>query len=97
VAPSPGHPDLQARLAGEMDALRRCREWLERLERGGPVVVNLWPETDPETEYVVLDRPRMSRVLTRVLADLDGLAGLPPIHPARFPGRLSLLSSAARD
>src|SRR3954465_12134101 len=40
AAPPQGHPDLQARLAGEMDALRRCREWLERLERGEPVVVN---------------------------------------------------------
>src|SRR5437763_5865436 len=45
AAPSQGHRDLQARLAGEMDALRRCREWLERLERGEPVVVNLRPET----------------------------------------------------
>src|SRR3954463_6476275 len=33
AAPTLGHPDLQARLAGEMDALRRCREWLERLDR----------------------------------------------------------------
>ena len=45
------------RLAGEMDALRRCREWLERLERRETVVVNLRPETDPETEYVAFDRP----------------------------------------
>src|SRR5947207_5060975 len=41
AAPTQGHPDLQALLAGEMDALRRCREWLERLERGEQVVVNL--------------------------------------------------------
>src|SRR5438874_9598004 len=72
-------PDLQARLAGEMDALRRCREWLERLERGEQVVVNLRPETDPETEYVSFDRPRVLRVLARIIADLDGLAGFPPI------------------
>src|SRR3954453_21536804 len=31
---SPLHPDLQARLVGELEALRRCREWLERLDRG---------------------------------------------------------------
>jgi hypothetical protein len=79
VAPSQGHPDLQARLAGEMDALRRCREWLERLDRGEQVVVNLRPESDPETEYVAFDRPRVLRVLARVIADLDGLAGFPPI------------------
>src|SRR3954454_11728530 len=46
TARSPHHPDLQARLAGELEALRRCREWLERLDRGEPVVVNLRPETD---------------------------------------------------
>ena len=62
-----------------MDALRRCREWLERLERGEPVVVNLRPETDRETEYVSFDRPRVLRVLARIIADLDGLAGFPPV------------------
>ena len=79
AAPSKGHPNLRARLAGELDALRRCREWLERLERGEQVVVNLRPETDPETEYVAFDRPRVLRVLARIIADLDGLAGFPPI------------------
>ena len=73
------HADLQARLAGELEALRRCREWLERLDRGEPVVVNLRPETDPETEYVSFDRPRVLRVLARIIADLDELAGYPPI------------------
>jgi len=62
-----------------MDALRRCREWLGRLDRGEHVVVNLRPESDPETEYVAFDRPRVLRVLARVIADLDGLAGFPPI------------------
>ncbi len=79
AVPSPGHSDLQACLAGEMDALRRCRAWLERLDRGEHVVVNLRPESDPETEYVAFDRPRVLRVLARVIADLDGLAGFPPI------------------
>jgi hypothetical protein len=62
-----------------MDALRRCREWLERLERGEQLVVNLRPEPDPETEYVSFDRPRVLRVLARIIADLDGLACFPPI------------------
>jgi hypothetical protein len=61
-----------------MDALRRCRDWLERLERGEEVVVNLRPEADSETEYVAFDRPRVLRVLARIIADLDGLAGFPP-------------------
>src|SRR4029079_1444691 len=76
--PSKGHAGLRARLADEMDALRQCREWLERLERGDQVVVNLRPETDPETEYVAFDRPRVLRVLARIIADLDELAGYPP-------------------
>src|SRR4051794_10477571 len=79
----PNQPDVPARLAGELEALRRCREWLERLDRGEPVVVNLRPETDPETEYVAFDRPRVLRVLARIIADLDELAGYPPITEAR--------------
>src|SRR3954464_1686269 len=75
----PSPPDAPARLADELEALRRCREWLERLEGGEPVVVNLRPETDPETEFVAFDRPRVLRVLARIIADLDELAGYPPI------------------
>jgi hypothetical protein len=74
--PSPA--DVTARLADELEALRRCHEWLECLDRGEPVVVNLRPETDPETEYVAFDRPRVLRVLARIIADLDELAGYPP-------------------
>jgi transposase len=59
----PSQPDVPARLADELEALRRCHEWLERLDRGERVVVNLRPETDPETEYVAFDRPRVLRVL----------------------------------
>ena len=46
-------------------------------------MVNLRPETDPETEYVAFDRPRVLRVLARIIADLDELAGYPPIAPRR--------------
>ena len=65
ATPSRGHRDLRARRADELDALRRCRAGLERLERGDQVVVNLRPESDPETEYVSFDRPRVLRVLAR--------------------------------
>ena len=71
--PSP----LQARLADEVEVLRRCRDWLERLKRGEEVVVNLRPETDAETEYVWFDRPRMRRVLARIIADLEELTAYP--------------------
>ena len=82
MAPIQVHADLQTRLAGELDALRRCREWLERLDRGEMVVVNLRLETDSETEYVSFDCPRVLRVLARIIADLDELAGFPPFADA---------------
>ena len=75
AAPSQGLPDLLTR----WQSSSRCREWLERLDCGELVVVNLRPETDPETEYVAFDRPRVLRVLSHIIADLDELAGYPPI------------------
>jgi hypothetical protein len=83
----PSPPEVPARLTGELEALRRCREWLERLDRGETVVVNLRPETDPETEYVAFDRPRVLRVLARIIADLDELAGYPPIGAESQEGK----------
>jgi hypothetical protein len=78
AAPSEDQADFQARLAAEMTALRQRREWLELLQRGERVIVNLHPESDPETEYVAFDGPRILRVLGRIIADLDALTGLPP-------------------
>jgi hypothetical protein len=40
--------------------------------------MNLRPETDPETEYVASDRPRVLRALARIIADLDELSRYPP-------------------
>jgi hypothetical protein len=45
-------------------------------------VVSLRPETDPETDYIAFNRPRVLRVLARIIADLDELAGYPPITEA---------------
>jgi hypothetical protein len=78
TAPFEGPADFQSRLAAETTALRQCREWLRLMQRGEPVVVNFRPESDPETEYVAFDRPRVLRVLGRIIADLDELGGLPP-------------------
>jgi hypothetical protein len=41
------------------------------------VIVNLRPDTDPETVFVRFDRPQVLRVLARIAADLDELAGRP--------------------
>jgi hypothetical protein len=57
--------------------LRRCADWLQRLERGKNVVVNLRPDADVETEFVAFDRPRVVRVLERIAADLDNLSLVP--------------------
>jgi hypothetical protein len=52
-------------------------DWLQRLERGETVVVNLRPDTELETEFVRFDRLRVVRVLERIAADLDHLSRLP--------------------
>ena len=68
---------IRACLAREVKVLRRCIDWLQRLERGETVVVNLRPDTELETEFVSFDWPRVMRVLERIAADLDGLSRLP--------------------
>src|SRR4051794_1224466 len=67
-----------AAVASSTTALRQCRDWLRRLQRGERVIVNLRPESGPETEYVAFDGPRILRALGRIIADLAALAGLPP-------------------
>ena len=49
-------PEMCGRLVEEAKILRRCIDWLRRMERGESVVVNLRLDTDTETEYVPLDR-----------------------------------------
>src|SRR5512132_1013638 len=58
----------------EVGLLRQCVRWLHQLERGEDVIVNMRPNTDRETEYVRFDRPRVMRILERIVADLDQLA-----------------------
>lgn len=63
-----------ARLTDEVTALRECIDWLERLERGEPVVVNLLPDLHDQRDFVAFDRPRVLRVLRRIAGDLDELS-----------------------
>jgi hypothetical protein len=53
-----------SRLSREVEALRRCVDWLQRLERGENVIVNLRLDTNVETESVSFDRPRGPRAGT---------------------------------
>ena len=68
---------IQTRLAAEVEVLRWCLAWLERLEHEDHVVVNLRPESEEETEFVPFDRHRVLRVCARMAADLDELARRP--------------------
>jgi transcriptional regulator with XRE-family HTH domain len=74
AAPSSTQARMQARVAEEVEVLRWCLDWLERLEQGAPVIVNLRPGTEDATEYVRFDQARVRRVLARIAADLDTLA-----------------------
>ena len=78
-SPTPtSRPALPARGTPSAGAASGWNAWTA----GETVVVNLRPETDPETEYVSFDRPRVLRVLARISADLDELAGVPPLADA---------------
>lgn len=60
-------------LVAEVEVLRWCIGWLEKLQRGERVVVNLRPDSDPQTEFVQFDHAQVLRVLSRVTNDLDHL------------------------
>ena len=75
--PPARQPSIQTRLAAEVEVLRWCLEWLERLEYEDHVVVNLRPESEAATEFVPFDRQRVLRVCVRIAADLDELARRP--------------------
>ena len=66
AAPSQGLPDLQAR----WQPSSRCHEWLERLDRGELVVVNLRPWNRSCAGAVAFDSPPALWVLARIIADL---------------------------
>ena len=90
--------EIRSRLAREVEVLRRCTDWLQRLERGENVVVNLRLDEDFETEFVAFDRPRVVRVLERIAADLDNLKSKAVIrvksHVIRKYFRIAPLNSA---
>ena len=46
-----------------------CSDWLRQAEHGERVVINLRPDTDAETDFIGVDRPRLLRILERIAAD----------------------------
>ena len=71
---SPTEGQTPNRLVAEVGLMRQCVRWLHQLERGEEVIVNMMPDTERETEYVRFDRPRVIRILERIVADLDQFA-----------------------
>ncbi len=57
------------------DALRQCIGWLEQLEQGKQVAVNLRLETDPKPNMCHSMGKRIRRILGRIASDVDELAG----------------------
>ncbi len=74
IGPAGSNAQMCSRLALEVKVLRRCIDWLERMERGESVVVNLRLDMDENTDYVAFDHARVMRILERIASDLDGLA-----------------------
>ncbi len=72
--PQESQSNLMIQPSAEVTALRQCIGWLEQLEQGKPVVVNLRLESDPQTEYMRFDGERIQRILSRIAADLEELA-----------------------
>ena len=67
----------QILLSTEVAILRRCIYWLKQLESERWVVEELRPITEVGGERVLLDRRQVLRILSRIAAELDGLAGRP--------------------
>jgi hypothetical protein len=65
--------------------LRWCLAWLEQLDQGKKVVVNLRPDTDEHTQFVRFDHARVLRVLVRITSDFDALARRAPQDATEVP------------
>ena len=62
------------RLGSIAALVHECTEWLDRLDREEFVAVNLREATDPQTEYVAVDRAQVHQVLQEVAGEIEGLA-----------------------
>jgi hypothetical protein len=74
AGPAGSNAEMCSRLASEVKVLRRCIDWLGRIESGESVVVNLRLDTEENTEYVTFDHARVMRILGRIASDLEDLA-----------------------
>jgi hypothetical protein len=72
--PTAAETESDAPIAAAAALLRECTDWLERLDRGEPVAVNLHDSSDVATEYVAVDGTQVRQVLQRLARDLEDLA-----------------------
>jgi hypothetical protein len=72
---TPALEALQQQLSEEGEVLRWCIEWLEKLDRGESVVVNLRPPSDRRTAFVSFNQARVVQVLKRIAGTLARLSG----------------------
>jgi hypothetical protein len=80
--------------AGIAALVRECTEWLDPLEREDFVAVNLCEATDPQTEYVGVDRAQVRQVLQDIAREIDGLAaGSTPANGEPVTSRRERLGS----
>jgi hypothetical protein len=63
-----------APLAATAALVRECSHWLERLDRGELVAVNVRGPGELSTEYVPVDRAQVRHVLQRIARDLEDRA-----------------------
>jgi hypothetical protein len=61
-------------LAATAALVRECSHWLERLDRGELVAVNVRGPGELSTEYVPVDRAQVRHVLQRIARDLEDRA-----------------------
>jgi len=63
-----------APVAAAAALLRECTDWLERLDRGELVTVNLHEPSEVTTEFVAVDKAQVRFVMQRLARDLEDLA-----------------------
>jgi hypothetical protein len=74
AGPAAAMPNSDAPLPAAAALLRECTDWLERLDLGEAVSVNLREASEVATEYVAVDKTQVRDVLLRLARDLEDLA-----------------------
>jgi hypothetical protein len=94
--PTAAATESDAPVAAVTALLRECSDWLERLDRGEVVSVNLHGPSEVATDYVAVDKVQVRHVLQRLARDLEDLAaGHQTLRPRQAISRQELLADLA--